>query len=163
MPKITPFLWFDDQAEQAVDFYTSVFPNSKILEVARHGEAGPGPAGSVMLLRFELDGNEFLALNGGPDHYDFDESISFVIDCATQAEVDRYWAALTDGGEEIVCGWLKDRFGLRWQVVPSELPAILGDPDPERAQRAMQAMMTIKKLDIDALKEAADGAVRQPS
>ena len=163
MPKITPFLWFDDQAEQAVDFYTSVFPNSKILEVARHGEAGPGPAGSVMLLRFELDGNEFLALNGGPEHYGFDESISFVIDCATQGEVDRYRAALTAGGEEIACGWLKDRFGLRWQVVPSELPAILGDPDPERAQRAMQAMMTMKKLDIDALKEAAEGAVRQPS
>jgi len=163
MPKITPFLWFDDQAEQAVDFYTSVFPNSKILEVARHGEAGPGPAGSVMLLRFELDGNEFLALNGGPEHYGFDESISFVIDCATQGEVDRYWAALTAGGEEIACGWLKDRFGLRWQVVPSELPAIVGDPDPERAQRAMQAMMTMKKLDIDALKEAAEGAVRQPS
>lgn len=161
MPKITPFLWFDDQAEQAVDFYMSVFPNSKISEVARYGEAGPGPAGSVMLIRFELDGNEFLALNGGPDHYNFDESISFVIDCATQDEVNRYWEALTDGGEEIACGWLKDRFGLRWQVVPSELPAILGDPDPQRAQRATQAMLSMKKLDIDAMKRAADGVVPQ--
>lgn len=157
MSKITPFLWFDNQAEQAVDFYLSVFPGSKVLDVARHGEAGPGPAGSVMLIRFELDGNEFLALNGGPEHYAFDESISFVIDCATQEDVDRYWEALTDGGEEIACGWLKDRFGLRWQVVPSELPELLGDPDPRRAQRAMQAMMTMKKLDINAMRDAADG------
>ena len=157
MPKVTPFLWFDDQAEQAVDFYLSIFPESKILEVARHGEAGPGPAGTVMLIRFELDGNEFLALNGGPDHYGFDESISFVVDCATQDDVDRYWQALTDGGEEIACGWLKDRFGLRWQIVPSELPQLLGDPDPGRAQAAMQAMMTMKKLDIDVMRRAADG------
>jgi predicted 3-demethylubiquinone-9 3-methyltransferase (glyoxalase superfamily) len=159
--KITPFLWFDDQAEQAVDFYVSVFPDSEVLEVARHGAAGPGPAGSVMLIRFELDGNEFLALNGGPEHYNFDESISFVIDCATQGEVDRFWEALSDGGEEIACGWVKDRFGLRWQVVPSELPTLLGDPDPQRAQRAMQAMMTMKKLDVDAMKEAADGVVTE--
>lgn len=157
MSKITPFLWFDNQAEQAVDFYLSVFPGSKVLDVSRHGEAGPGPAGSVMLIRFELEGNEFLALNGGPEHYAFDESISFVIDCATQEDVDRYWEALTDGGEEIACGWLKDRFGLRWQVVPSELPKLLGDPDPRRAQRAMQAMMTMKKLDINAMRDAADG------
>ena len=162
MPKISPFLWFDDQAEEAVHFYLSVFPDSRILEVARHGEAGPGPAGSVMLIRFELDGNEFMALNGGPDHYGFDESISFVIDCPTQDEVDRYWEALTDGGEEIACGWLKDRFGLRWQVVPSELPTVLGDPDPERARRAMQAMMAMKKLDIGVMKEAAAGVVGQP-
>lgn len=160
MPKITPFLWFDDQAEQAVDFYLSIFPESKILEVARHGEAGPGPAGSVMLIRFELDGNEFLALNGGPDHYSFDESISFYVDCATQDEVDRYWEALTNGGEEIACGWLKDRFGLRWQIVPSELPQLLGDPDPQRAQAAMQAMMTMTKLDLDVMKKAADGVAR---
>jgi predicted 3-demethylubiquinone-9 3-methyltransferase (glyoxalase superfamily) len=158
MPKITPFLWFDDQAEQAVDFYVSIFPDSKVLEVSRHGEAGPGPAGSVMLIRFELDGNEFLALNGGPDHYDFDESISFVVDCAAQDDVDRYWQVLTDGGEEIACGWLKDRFGLRWQIVPSELPQLLGDPDPQRAQAAMQAMMTMTKLDIDVMRKAADGA-----
>lgn len=155
MPKITPFLWFDDQAEEAVDFYLSVFPDSRIHQVARHGEGGPGAAGSVMTIHFELDGNDFVALNGGPDHYGFDESVSFVIDCASQEEVDHYWAALTDGGEEIACGWLRDRYGLRWQVVPSELPSVLGDPDPERAKRAMQAMLTMKKLDIRAMKEAA--------
>ena len=153
--RITPFLWFDDQAEEAVAFYLSVFPNSQILQVARHGEAGPGIAGSVMTIRFELDGNEFVALNGGPDHYGFDESISFVIDCATDQEVDDYWEALTDGGEEIACGWLRDRYGLCWQVVPAELPSVLGDPDPERASRAMQAMLTMKNLDIRAMKAAA--------
>ena len=161
MPKLTPFLWFDDQAEAAVEFYLSVFPNSRITQVARHGESGPGPAGSVMTIHFELDGNEFVALNGGPAHYGFDESISFMIDCATEEEVDHYWEALADGGEEIACGWLKDRYGLRWQVVPSELPSVLGDPDPARANRAMQAMMTMKKLDIRAMKEAADGVARE--
>lgn len=159
MAKITPFLWFDDQAEEAVDFYLSVFPDSRVLQVARHGEEGPGRPGSVMTIHFELGGNEFLALNGGPAHYGFDESISFVIDCATQEDVDRYWTALLEGGgEEIACGWLKDRYGLRWQVVPSELPALLSDPDPERASRAMQAMLSMKKLDIRAMKEAADSA-----
>jgi predicted 3-demethylubiquinone-9 3-methyltransferase (glyoxalase superfamily) len=157
MPKITPFLWFDDQAEEAVDFYLSVFPNSSIARVARHGEGGPGPAGSVMTIHFVLDGNEFVALNGGPDHYGFDESISFVVDCPTGPEVDRYWEALTDGGEEIACGWLRDRYGLRWQIVPTELPALLGDPDPGRADRAMQAMLAMTKLDIDAIRAAADG------
>jgi predicted 3-demethylubiquinone-9 3-methyltransferase (glyoxalase superfamily) len=157
MPKITPFLWFDDQAEQAVEFYLSVFPDSRIIRVARHGEGGPGPEGSVMTIHFELDGNEFVALNGGPDHYGFDESISFVIDCATEKEVDHYWEALTDGGEEIACGWLKDRYGLRWQVVPSELLPLLGDPDPDRASRAMQAMLSMKKLDIRSIKAAAAG------
>ena len=157
MAKITPFLWFDDQAEQAVDFYLSVFPGSRVLDVVRYGEAGPGPTGTVMTIRFELEGQEFTALNGGPAHYHFDESISFVIDCATQADVDRYWEALGDGGEEIACGWIKDRFGLRWQVVPSELPAVLGDPDPARAQRALQAMLAMKKLDVEALRRAADG------
>jgi predicted 3-demethylubiquinone-9 3-methyltransferase (glyoxalase superfamily) len=157
MTQITPFLWFDDQAEEAVEFYLSVFPNSRILDIARHGDAGPGPPGSVMTIRFELDGHEFVALNGGPAHYDFDESISFVIDCASEDEVDHFWEALTDGGEEIACGWLKDRYGLRWQVVPSELPSLLGDPDPARASRAMQAMLTMKKLDMTAMKAAADG------
>jgi predicted 3-demethylubiquinone-9 3-methyltransferase (glyoxalase superfamily) len=157
MPKITPFLWFDDQAEAAVEFYLSVFPDSRITEVARYSEAGPGPTGSVMTIAFELDGTEFVALNGGPAHYGFDESVSFTIDCANEEEVDHYWEALTDGGEEIACGWLKDRYGLRWQVVPSQLPALLCDPDPERANRAMQAMMTMKKLDLRALKQAADG------
>ena len=159
MAKITPFLWFDDQAEEAVDFYLSIFPNSRVLQVARHGEGGPGPAGSVMTIRFDLDGNEFLALNGGPAHYGFDESISFVIDCATQEDVDHYWdGLLAGGGKEIACGWLRDRYGLRWQVVPSELPSLLGDPDPERAQRAMKAMLSMTKLDIRAMKEAADSA-----
>lgn len=162
MPAINPFLWFDDQAEEAVDFYVSIFPNSRVLDVARAPESAPGPTGSVITIRFSLDGTEFVALNGGPAHYGFDESISFTIDCATQEEVDRYWEALLQGGgEEIACGWLKDRYGLRWQVVPSGLPALIGDPDPERASRAMAEMMTQTKLDIRAIEEAADG-VRQP-
>ena len=157
MPKINPFLWFDDQAEEAVDFYLSVFPNSRILRIARHGDGGPAPAGSVMTIHFELDGNEFVALNGGPIHYGFDESISFWVDCANQAEVDHYWEALTDGGQEIACGWLQDRYGLRWQIVPTELPDVLADPDPERAGRAMQAMLSMTKLDSGVMKAAADG------
>ncbi|MGA3214971.1 MAG: VOC family protein [Acidimicrobiales bacterium] len=161
MPKITPFLWFDDQAEEAVEFYLSVFPNSRITQVARYSEAGPGPTGAVMTIHFDLDGSAFVALNGGPAHYGFDESISFLIDCATEEEVDHYWEALTEGGEEIACGWLKDRYGVRWQVVPSELPSVLGDPDQERANRAMQAMLTMKKLDLGAMKQAADGVVSQ--
>lgn len=156
MPTVTPFLWFDDQAEQAAEFYVSVFPDSRILEVVRYGDAGPGPAGSVMTVRFEIGDAEFTALNGGSAHYGFDEAISFVVDCATQDEVDHYWKVLTDGGEEIACGWLKDRFGLRWQVVPSELPSLLRDPDPERARRAMEAMLTMKKLDLRAMKDAVD-------
>ena len=158
MPSITPFLWFDDQAEQAAEFYVSVFPNSRVLEVARYTDAGPGPAGSVMTVRFSLDGNEFLALNGGPVHYEFDESISFMVNCATEEELDHYWSALTEGGEEIACGWLKDRYGLRWQIVPEGLPALLGDPDRDRAQRAVKAMMGMKKLDLKAMRQAADGA-----
>lgn len=157
MPSITPFLWFDDQAEQAAQFYVSVFPNSRILEVSRYTDAGPGPAGSAMTVRFSLDGEEFVALNGGPAHYGFDESISFFVNCETEQELDHYWSALTDGGEEIACGWLKDRYGLRWQIVPEGLPALLGDPDPQRAQRAMQAMRTMKKLDLAAMRRAADG------
>ncbi len=156
MPRITPFLWFDDQAEEAAGFYVSIFPNSRILDVVRYGEAGPGPTGSVMTVRFEVDGTVFVALNGGPVHYGFDESISFVVDCASQDEVDDYWKKLTDGGEEIACGWLKDRFGLRWQIVPSELPSLLSDPDPERARRATEAMLAMKKLDVREIKEAAD-------
>lgn len=156
MPRITPFLWFDDQAEDAAEFYVSVFPGSRVVDVTRYGEGGPGPAGSVMTVRFELDGEEFVALNGGPAHYGFDESISFVVDCQGQDEVDRYWEALTDGGEEIACGWLKDRYGLRWQIVPSELFSLLADPDPDRARRATEAMLTMKKLDVEALRAAAD-------
>lgn len=160
MPKITPFLWFDDQAEAAVDFYLSVFPGSRVTQVVRYGEGGPGAAGSVMAINFELGGNAFVALNGGPAHYGFDESVSFVIDCATAEDVDHYWEALTDGGEEVACGWLRDRYGISWQVIPSELPSLLADPDPERSKRATQAMMTMKKLDIRAMKEAADGFAR---
>jgi predicted 3-demethylubiquinone-9 3-methyltransferase (glyoxalase superfamily) len=158
MPTITPFLWFDDQAEEAAEFYVSVFPNSRIEQLTRYGDAGPGPAGSVMTVRLTLDGNEFVALNGGPAHYGFNESISFVVNCKTEAEVDHYWSALTDGGEEIACGWLKDRYGLRWQIVPEGLLELLGDPDPQRAQRANEAMLGMKKLDLRALREAADGA-----
>lgn len=158
MPSITPFLWFDDQAQQAAELYVSVFPNSKIEQIAHYSEVGPGPAGSVMTVRFSLDGNEFVALNGGPAHYGFDESISFVVNAATEEELDHYWSALTEGGEEIACGWLKDRYGLRWQIVPEGLPALLGDPDPERAKRATQAMLGMKKLDLKAMREAADEA-----
>lgn len=157
MPQITPFLWFDDQAEQAAQFYVSVFPNSRIAEVAHYSTAGPGPAGSVMTVRFILDGNEFLALNGGPAHYGFDESISFMVNVATEDELNHYWSALTEGGEEIACGWLKDRYGLRWQIVPDGLSAVLSDPDPERSRRAAQAMMGMKKLDLRAMRAAADG------
>jgi predicted 3-demethylubiquinone-9 3-methyltransferase (glyoxalase superfamily) len=157
VPKITPFLWFDDQAEEAVEFYCSVFPGSRVHEVVRHGAAGPGEPGSVLTIAFELDGTGFVALNGGPDHFTFNESISFVVDCATPEDVDHYWDALGDGGQEIACGWVRDRFGLCWQVVPSELASVLGDPDPERAGRAMQAMRSMMKLDLRALRAAADG------
>lgn len=151
MPTITPFLWFDDQAEEAVDFYVSVFPNSGEVERVH------SPDGNVLTVRFQLDGKEFVALNGGPDHYGFDESISFLIDCPTQADVDYYWGRLLDGGAPIACGWLRDRFGLRWQVVPSELMTLLSDPDSERAARALDAMMKMTKLDVEALKTAAAG------
>jgi predicted 3-demethylubiquinone-9 3-methyltransferase (glyoxalase superfamily) len=157
MPRITPFLWFDHQAAEAADFYVALFPNSRVVEVQRYGEAGPGPAGSVMTVRFELDGQTFVALNGGPDNYGFNESISFVVDCQTADEVDHYWESLRQGGEEIACGWLRDRYGLCWQIVPSELTSLLGDPDPERANRAMQAMLSMKKLDMSAMRKAADG------
>jgi predicted 3-demethylubiquinone-9 3-methyltransferase (glyoxalase superfamily) len=157
MPSITPFLWFDTQAEEAARFYVSVFPNSEILDVVRYGEAGPGAAGSVMTVRFRLDGTEFVALNGGPEHYGFNLSVSFMVDCASAEEVDHYWSALGTDGEEGQCGWLKDRFGLSWQIVPSSLPELLGDPDPERATRAMQAMLTMRKLDIRVLERAAAG------
>ena len=157
MHKITPCLWFDDQAEDAAKFYTSVFKNSQILDVARYGEGGPGPEGTAMTVSFELDGQEFVALNGGPQ-FTFDEAISFQVGCQDQDEVDYYWNALTDGGEESMCGWLKDRFGLSWQIIPTRLPELLGDPDPERAQRATQAMLGMRKIDIAAMEAAADNA-----
>jgi len=157
MPKITPWLWFDTEAEEAANFYTSVFKNSRITNVARYGEAGPRPAGTVMTVAFELDGQEFAALNGGPE-YTFNEAVSFLIDCADQAEVDYYWARLTEGGGQPgPCGWLKDRYGLSWQVVPTELERLLNDPDQGRAQRAMAAMLKMGKLDVAALRAAADG------
>lgn len=158
MGRITPFLWFDTQAEEAATFYVSVFPRSRILDVARYGDAGPGPAGAVMTVRFELDGEPFVALNGGPDHYAFSEAISFLVGCASQEEVDHYWDRLTEGGEEGPCGWLKDRYGLSWQIVPDQLGGLLADPDPERAKRAMAAMLGMRKLDVAALQRAADGA-----
>src|SRR5215210_6095153 len=157
MKQITPCLWFDTEGEEAANFYTSIFPNSKILDVARYGSAGPRPEGTVMTVTFELNGLEFLALNGGPD-FKFTEAVSFQVFCASQEEVDHYWDALSDGGEEGPCGWVKDRFGLSWQVVPTALPRLLSDPDQEKAQRVMAAMLEMKKIQIDELENAAVGA-----
>ncbi len=157
MNKITPCLWFDTEAEEAAAFYTSVFRNSRILDVARFGKAGPRPEGMVMTVSFELDGQEFVALNGGPE-FTFNEAISFQVSCQSQAEVDEFWTRLSEGGEEGPCGWLKDRYGVSWQIVPTRLVELLDDPDPERSQRAMTAMLGMKKIDIAALEQAADGA-----
>src|ERR1700676_161882 len=151
--KIPPFLWFDHQAEEAVGFYTSIFKDSKIGTVTRYGEAGPGPKGSVMTMGFELDGQEFVALNGGP-HYQFTPAISFVINCESQEEVDHYWETLSAGGQEIQCGWLRDKYGVSWQVVPTVLIDMLHDKDAARAQRVMKAMLQMKKIDIARLEEA---------
>jgi predicted 3-demethylubiquinone-9 3-methyltransferase (glyoxalase superfamily) len=153
MQKITPFLWFDHEAEEAMNFYVSIFKNSKIISLTRYGEGGPGPAGEVMTGTFQLEGQEFMALNGGPDHK-FTEAISFFVDCKTQEEVDELWNKLTEGGEEGPCGWLKDKFGVSWQIIPTVLGELLGDPDPARSQRVMQAMLQMKKIDIKALQEA---------
>ena len=154
MQKITPFLWFDHEAEEAARFYTSIFKSSKILAVSRYGEVGPGSKGSVMTVQFQLEGQEFIALNGGKQPFDFNESISFSVDCETQQEVDALWDKLSAGGQPGPCGWLKDKYGLSWQIVPSVLPRMLQDKDPARARRAMEAMMQMKKLDIAALKRA---------
>ncbi|MGA0601158.1 VOC family protein [Caulobacter sp. KR2-114] len=158
MPQPRPFLWFDNQAEEAANFYVSVFPNSRITAVARYGPGSPGGAeGSVMTIAFELDGQPFNALNGGPI-FQFSEAVSFVIDCETQAEVDHYWKALgEEGGQPGQCGWLKDRFGVSWQVVPTVLPRLLSGDDREKAGRAMAAMLKMKKLDIAALEAAREG------
>jgi len=156
MPTPTPFLWFDKEAEEAADHYTSIFPNSRIQDVARYGSAGPGEEGTVMTVAFELDGQRFTALNGGPE-YRFTEAVSFQVGCETQEEVDHYWSRLSDGGEEGPCGWLKDRFGLSWQIVPNALPRLLSDPDREKSQRAMAAMLKMRKLDIAGLERAAAG------
>jgi predicted 3-demethylubiquinone-9 3-methyltransferase (glyoxalase superfamily) len=156
MPKITPFLWFDTQAEEAAVFYVSVFKNAKITSVSRYTEAGPGPAGSAMVVAFELDGQKFNALNGGPS-FKFTEAVSFMVDCEDQAEVDHYWDKLSEGGETSQCGWLKDRFGLSWQIVPTAMMRILSNPDRAKAKRAMEAMFKMTKLDIAALEAAAEG------
>lgn len=156
MKPIAPFLWFDTQAEEAMTLYVSLFPNSKITKAVRYGEHGPGPAGSVMTIEAELNGTTFVGLNGGP-MYKFTEAVSFVINCETQAEIDSYWTALSDGGQESQCGWLKDRFGLSWQIVPANLPALIGGGDPQAAGRAMAAMLKMRKLDIAALEAARAG------
>lgn len=152
--KITTFLWFDNNAEAAANFYVSIFKNSRILNAARYGEAGPGPKGTVMTISFELDGQEFAALNGGPQ-FKFSEAISLVVHCQTQEEVDYFWEKLSEGGEKVQCGWLKDKFGLSWQVVPDILLELIQDSDTAKSQRVMQAMMKMKKIDIAELKKAA--------
>ncbi len=154
--KITPNLWFDTEAEEAAGFYTSVFKSSRIVSITHYTEGGPRAAGTVMTVEFELDGQRFVGINGGPQ-FTFDEAVSFEIACETQDDVDYYWERLSDGGEEGQCGWLKDRYGLSWQVVPTGMVEVLTDADPARAQRAMQAMLGMRKLDIAALRSAADG------
>jgi predicted 3-demethylubiquinone-9 3-methyltransferase (glyoxalase superfamily) len=156
MNGITPFLWFDTEGEEAAKFYTSVFPNSRIVDTAYYGSAGPRPEGTVMTVSFELDGQKFVALNGGPE-FTFSEAISLEVDCEDQEEVDAYWAKLTEGGEEGPCGWLKDKYGLSWQIVPRRLTELLTDPDKEKSQRAMTAMLKMKKIDVAELERAAAG------
>jgi predicted 3-demethylubiquinone-9 3-methyltransferase (glyoxalase superfamily) len=154
MSIITPCLWFDTEGEDAAKLYTSVFPNSKITDVSHYGSAGPRPEGMVMTVSFELDGQKFVALNGGPN-YTFNEAVSFQVSCKDQEEVDHYWSKLAEGGEEGPCGWLKDKFGVSWQIVPTALPELLSNPDPETSQRVMEAMLQMKKIDIDELERAA--------
>jgi predicted 3-demethylubiquinone-9 3-methyltransferase (glyoxalase superfamily) len=156
MQKITPFLWFNDNAEAAVDFYVSIFKNSKVLDVSRYGEGGPMPAGTAMIVNFLLDGREYMALNGGPD-LQLNEAFSLFVSVETQEEVDDLWKKLTDGGEEVQCGWLKDKFGLSWQIVPTALGKLMGDPDPVKSQRVMQAMLQMKKIDVAGLQRAYEG------
>jgi predicted 3-demethylubiquinone-9 3-methyltransferase (glyoxalase superfamily) len=156
MQKITPFLWFDDNAEEAANFYTSIFKNSKILNIARYGEAGPGPRGTVMTVTFQLEGQEFMALNGGP-HYTFSPATSFFVNCETQAEVDELWEKLTAGGREVQCAWLKDKFGVSWQIVPQALRELIGDKDPVQSQRVSKAMLQMTKIDIEGLQRAYRG------
>ena len=155
MPRITPNLWFDTQGEEAAEYYVSIFPNSKITNVTYYGEAGPRPAGTVLTVDFVLDGQEYTAINGGPQ-FTFDEAISLLINCADQDEVDYYWSKLSEGGEEGPCGWWKDKYGLSWQVVPVGMTEMLNDPDEARGQRAMKAMLGMKKIDLAATHAAAD-------
>ncbi|HET8539373.1 MAG TPA: VOC family protein [Anaeromyxobacter sp.] len=156
MPSITPFLWFESQAEEAARFYASIFDDARIGEITRYGPAGPGPEGSVMTVEFELQGQRFIALNGGPQ-FKFTEAVSFSVECETQEEVDELWEKLADGGEEGPCGWLKDRYGLSWQVTPKALGELLADRDPARSRRVMEAMFRMKKLDVAGLRRAYDG------
>jgi len=153
MQKITPFLWFDGRAEEAARFYTSIFKNSKLGGMTRYGDAGPGPKGSVMTIAFQLDGQEFVALNGGPQ-FPFTEAVSFVVNCDTQNEIDYFWEKLSTGGQEIECGWLKDKYGLSWQIVPTGLSVMLQDPDPEKTNRVMQAVLQMVKPNIKRLEQA---------
>jgi len=156
LPRITPFLWFDDKAEEAANFYVSVFKNSKIGSVARYGDAGPGPKGSVMTVSFELEGQPFIALNGGP-LYTFSPAISFFVDCKTQQEVDELWDKLTAGGGEVECGWLRDKYGLSWQIIPTALLELMQDKDPVKSQRVFKAMLQMTKIDIEGLQRAYRG------
>jgi predicted 3-demethylubiquinone-9 3-methyltransferase (glyoxalase superfamily) len=156
MQKITPFLWFNDKAEEAINFYISIFKNSKVVSVSRYGDAGPGPKGSVLVGKFEIEGQEFMALNGGPQ-FAFTPAISFVVNCETQQEVDDFWEKLSSGGKEVQCGWLTDKFGLSWQIVPIILPKLLQDKDPEKSKRVMQAMLQMVKIDIAGLQRAYNG------
>lgn len=155
MQRITPFLWFENQAEEAANFYISIFKNSRIVDVSRYPEGAPGPAGTAMVVRFELEGQQFTALNGGPNSA-FTEAISFYVDCQTQEEVDHLWDKLTDGGQESQCGWLKDRYGLSWQIVPAKLSELMSDPDPAKSSRVMQAMLGMNKIEIKGLQDAYD-------
>jgi len=154
--KITPFLWYDNQAEEAANFYVSIFKNSRILGVTRYGKSGPGPEGTVLTAAFKLEGQKFTALNGGP-RFTFNESVSFVVNCETQEEIDYFWEKLSsDGGQESQCGWLKDKFGLSWQVVPTILPELITSKDAKKSERVMQALMQMKKLDLAKLKQAGE-------
>jgi len=156
MNKITPFLWFDNQAEEAMNFYMSLFKNSKIMSVSRYGEGAPVPAGTVMSATFELDGQTIMALNGGPQ-FKFNEAVSFFVNCENQAEVDGFWNKLVEGGEPGPCGWLKDKFGLSWQIIPKQLGELMGDPDPNKSRRVMEAMLKMSKIDVPALQQAYNG------
>ncbi|MGA8646850.1 MAG: VOC family protein, partial [Candidatus Sulfotelmatobacter sp.] len=156
MQKITPFLWFDNDAEEAVNFYTSIFKNSKIGEIRRYGDAGPGPKGAVMTASFQIEGQKFTALNGGP-HFKFTPAISFFVNCETQQEVDELWEKLSAGGALMQCGWLTDKFGISWQIIPKALGELLGDKDPQKSQRVLKAMMKMVKIDVEGLKRAYEG------
>jgi len=156
MQRVKPCLWFDGNAEEAVNFYTSIFKDSKIQEISRYGDAGPGPKGQVMVVNFELDGQELMALNGGPQ-FKFTEAISLLVNCKDQKEVDHYWDKLSAGGQKVQCGWLKDRFGLSWQIVPTALGELMKDKDPAKRERVMKAMLQMVKLDVEGLKRAAEG------